>query len=353
VKTPSLPPDETARLAHLASLGLVYSPAEERFDRITRLACTVFGVPIALVSLVAADRQWFKSAQGYDESETAREMSFCGHAILGQEALVIPDTLLDEAFADNPLVQGAPQIRFYAGQPLRYKGSAMGTLCLIDRSPRRLTEADLETLRNLASWVENELQISALSESQTRLIFERDQAVRAALVDPLTQAWNRKGMAELLPQELAHAEREGRGVALLLLDVDYFKKINDTHGHAAGDTALREVARRIRAAVRGTDVVVRYGGDEFLVFASFAAADTGPVLAERIRERVCEKPIDMGESGFSLSLTIGVASSPPAVGLLSADLMGQADAALYEAKDAGRNCIRHRRLKGVVPPEVS
>jgi diguanylate cyclase (GGDEF)-like protein len=353
VKTPSLPPDETARLAHLASLGIVYSPAEERFDRITRLACTVFGVPIALVSLVAADRQWFKSAQGYDGSETAREMSFCGHAILCQDALVIPDTLLDETFADNPLVQGAPQIRFYAGQPLRYKGSAMGTLCLIDRSPRRLTETDLETLRNLASWVENELQVSAMSESQTRLIFERDAAVRAALIDPLTQAWNRQGMDELLPQELAHAEKEGRGVVLLLIDIDYFKKINDTYGHATGDTALREVARCIRSSVREMDVVVRYGGDEFLVFAAVDEEETGTMLAERIRGNACGTPLVAGGIGFSLSLTIGVASASAAAGLLPADLMRPADEALYEAKAAGRNCIRHHRLKGAAHSAVS
>src|SRR5437660_3237533 len=115
---PALPADEPERLAALQALNVLDTPPEERFDRITRVAGRLFGVPIALVSLVDASRQWFKSVQGLAERETAREVSFCGHAILGDDAFVVPDARSDPRFADNPLVTGPLQVRFYAGQPL-------------------------------------------------------------------------------------------------------------------------------------------------------------------------------------------------------------------------------------------
>ena len=115
-------PDEALRLETLRRLSLLDSEAEERFDRLTRMARRVFNVPIALVSLVDEDRQWFKSCAGMELSETPRDISFCGHAILGDGAFVIPDTLQDERFCDNPLVTGPPHVRFYAGCPLRGPG---------------------------------------------------------------------------------------------------------------------------------------------------------------------------------------------------------------------------------------
>ena len=116
---PPLPPDEAMRLAALRSLNILDTPAEERFDRITRLAQRLFDVPIALVSLVDTNRQWFKSCQGLDASETPRSISFCGHAILEDGPLIIEDATKDQRFADNPLVTGPPDIRFYTGQPLK------------------------------------------------------------------------------------------------------------------------------------------------------------------------------------------------------------------------------------------
>ena len=118
MRKPDFPADEQRRLQALRDLELLDTPAEERFDRLTRIAQSVFQAPIALVSLVDAQRQWFKSRQGLDATETPRDISFCGHAILGDEVFYIPNALEDPRFADNPLVAGAPDIRFYAGAPL-------------------------------------------------------------------------------------------------------------------------------------------------------------------------------------------------------------------------------------------
>jgi phosphoribosyl 1,2-cyclic phosphodiesterase/DNA-binding response OmpR family regulator len=159
VKAP-VPADEDRRLAALHGLGLLDTAAEERFDRLTRLACHVFDVPIVAVSLVDTDRQWFKSCQGMDLRETPREAAFCAYTILGDDTLQVPDTLTDARFAENPLVTGEPRIRFYAGYPLTTPdGSRVGTLCLIDRRPRQLESAEVQALRDLAALVEREFNV--------------------------------------------------------------------------------------------------------------------------------------------------------------------------------------------------
>ena len=153
-----LPADEDRRLDALRALKLLDTAAEDRFDRITRLATQLFDVPIALISLVDAQRQWFKSRAGLEAQETPREVSFCAHAILLAQALVVPDALLDARFADNPLVTAAPRVRFYAGHRIRAPdGSPVGTLCLIDHRPRNLGGSELQALGDLAALAELEL----------------------------------------------------------------------------------------------------------------------------------------------------------------------------------------------------
>ena len=172
---PALPEDEAERLRALRALGVLDSAAEERFDRLTRLARTLFEVPIALISLVDAERQWFKSRQGMQVCETERAISFCGHAILAPDIFEVPDTLLDARFATNPMVTGAPHIRYYAGAPLRVdSGLTVGMLCIKDQRPRLLSPAQRAALRDLADCAQAELQalqhqIADLSELQAPL----------------------------------------------------------------------------------------------------------------------------------------------------------------------------------------
>ncbi len=148
-----LPDNESQRLAALLALQLLDTPPEARFDRIVAFAAQEFDVPIALMSLVDTDRQWFKARVGLQVSSTGRSESFCAHAILQPGIFVVPDAQADRRFADNPLVTGDPQVRFYAGAPLELAtGERIGTLCLIDRAPRRfdaLDEAILKTLRQM------------------------------------------------------------------------------------------------------------------------------------------------------------------------------------------------------------
>ncbi|SFL87335.1 GAF domain-containing protein [Marinobacter zhejiangensis] len=159
MKEPELPKNEADRLRSLTATGLLDTPPEERFDRLTRIAQRVFGVKIALVSLVDRNRQWFKSRQGLTVQETSRDVSFCAHAILQQNLFVVDDTLDDDRFFDNPLVTDDPCIRFYAGAPLvSPDGFSLGTLCIIDDLPRTLSPEQKMLLRDLAECVEEEIR---------------------------------------------------------------------------------------------------------------------------------------------------------------------------------------------------
>jgi len=326
---------------------VLYTPAEERFDRITRLAGRILQVPIALVSLVGKDVQWFKSRYGLDAPETPREISFCGHALLGEETLVVPDATRDTRFFDNPLVTGAPGIRFYAGHPLRSnEGKKLGTLCVIDRTPRQLTKEDHQALQDLAAIAESELNHAKLAESQQQLIVELGETRRKSLVDPLTQLWNRRAITDVLEREAARARRSKDWLSIMLMDIDHFKVINDTHGHACGDRALREVAAALRAALRTFDAVGRWGGEEFLAVLPGCGGANAIILAERLRVRVegVRIPVKQGEIGTTISVG-AVALHAPADEVLDAAIIA-ADEALYRAKRGGRN----RAELSEVPP---
>jgi len=177
-----MPANESARLRAVRALQLLDTPTEERFDRITRTATRLFDVPIALISLVDENRQWFKSCQGVGGSETPRSVSFCAYALLGPDALIIPDAHADPRFADNPLVVDDPYIQFYAGQPLfGSEGLPVGTLCIIDRRPRQLCMEDLQALRDLAAVAESELNRLDLAQALTK---QRESEARIrAVVD--------------------------------------------------------------------------------------------------------------------------------------------------------------------------
>lgn len=165
MQEPPCPAHEGDRLKALRQLLILDTPPEERFDRLTQFAAGEFDVPIVLLSLIDEDRQWFKARVGLDVCETGRDISFCGHAILQDDTMVVPDVSLDDRFHDNPLVTGEPHIRFYAGAPLTMPGGHnVGTLCLIDRTPRTLDEVDLAILASLRDLAVEELVRRASEE---------------------------------------------------------------------------------------------------------------------------------------------------------------------------------------------
>jgi PAS domain S-box-containing protein len=179
----ALPENEAWRLQSLHDLKVLDSTPEAEFDALVKVASLVCGVPIALVSLVDADRQWFKADVGLGAQQTPRELAFCAHAILGEDVFEVPDALLDARFAGNPLVQQAPDIRFYAGAPIILdNGARVGTLCVIDRQPRQLTATQREVLQQLAVAASQALEVRKVlgSEKELAVMAAHDAAVQQA-----------------------------------------------------------------------------------------------------------------------------------------------------------------------------
>jgi len=252
MKRPDTPLNEAKRLAALHALEVLDTHSEERFDRLTRFARQRFGVPIALVSLIDAERQWFKSCVGLDVSETSREISFCGHAILDDQLFVIDDTLKDSRFADNPLVTGPPGIRFYAGCPLSHAdGSKLGTLCLIDSEPRSLNVEQQQALRELGLMAERELE-----------------AVQYATLDELTGMSNRTGFGMLVNLMLKPDFESEIAITMVYFEISNLSEIVDLGGSDSRDGAIRRFSDLLLRAFPDGDVLARIGPNRFAVILS-------------------------------------------------------------------------------------
>jgi diguanylate cyclase (GGDEF)-like protein len=317
LKKPDFPSNEASRLETLHALNILDTPPEERFDRLTRLARRMFHVPIALVTLIDANRQWFKSSAGLEARETPRDISFCGHAILEDGIMMVPNALADSRFADNPQVTGEPHVRFYAGCPLQApNGARLGTLCIIDRKSRVLDTEDLTALRDLAAIAEDELA-----------------ALQMAMQDELTKIANRRGFLLTAQQSLALCVRHGLPASLVFLDLDGFKTINDTWGHAEGDLALLTFSDQLQKSFRESDIFARLGGDEFAVFLANVTAGQAELIFARFAEELQKRTQDAAR-GYDIHYSHGIVEFKPARHETIDDLIAEADALMYELKRA-------------------
>ncbi|PIW61990.1 sensor domain-containing diguanylate cyclase [Shewanella sp. CG12_big_fil_rev_8_21_14_0_65_47_15] len=315
MQLPPIPENELQRLATLRSLNVLDTDAEERFDRITRLTRRIFSLPYCVVTLVDANRQWFKSRQGLEVTETSRDISFCAHAINHEEIFIVNDTLKDTRFSDNPLVVQPPRIRFYAGYPLTIHGQfRVGTLCLIGTEPRRFSDEDIETLTDLGQMVEAEL----LSIAQNTL-------------DPLTAISNRRGFELLAHQALASCRRTNAEAALVFFDLDFFKEVNDNFGHLRGDQVLYDFAHILMSAFRESDVIARLGGDEFVVLLSFVHRETVNLAINRFK-LLLEQYNQRHPQQHKIATSIGVAHWAPDADISLEELFDSADKAMYQDK---------------------
>jgi diguanylate cyclase (GGDEF)-like protein len=253
-----------------------------------------------------------------------RAHSFCGHAILGQDVMVVADARLDPRFEDNVLVKGADAIRFYAGAPVRSSsGHALGTVCVLDAVPRALSAVQTELLRDIAASVASSLELHRSMREANRL----------AMTDSLTGVGNRAYFHEALHREAARARRRASCLTVMYLDCDGFRTVNNELGHAAGDRLLRDISAAVRAQLRAGDIIGRIGGDEFAIILP----ETGQATACRIADRIlaaCRALASL--HGRHVSASLGVSTSI-AMQETAEDLLAAADAAMYAAKRAGRD----------------
>ncbi|MFC3852015.1 EAL domain-containing protein [Salinispirillum marinum] len=452
---------ETQRLAALCQTGLLDTPPEERFDRLTRMAAQHFGVPVSLISLVDAERQWFKSHFGLEICETHRDHSFCSHAIQTAEGMQVRDATEDVRFNTNPLVTGTPHIRFYAGVPLFYwHGERLGTLCLIDHEPRQLSTNEWQFLVDLAAIASREIQATryaalgdelTLQTERMRTVFNnmRDSVVlasaqgvvldinhetevlfgytrseligasinrlmppsiaaehhhyltreftgpsnamaeipeltgvrsdgkkfpltialssvhvgaerqfvavirdlteekaaaaameRLAFYDPLTEVPNRRLFLERLSQVANDSARTGYFGALILLDLDDFKVINDSRGHSFGDALLHSLTQLLSQALPEGGLLARIGGDEFVLVLQHLDDDrtTAHQATEKLVDnllKLTRQPLTVQGDPVTISLSFGITLFN-GLDLNADDLLAEADIALYQSKRDGK-----------------
>lgn len=452
-----LPADEAGRLAELRRYDILDTPQEEDFDHLVLLASKLLRAPVALISLIEDERQWFKAKVGTDIPEVSREVSFCTHAILREApVMVVPDARLDPRFSANPIVAGPLNVRFYAGAPLTApSGHRLGALCVhdfearpegidpeeerllaalaravVDRIELRRTTAahragqerferitatspdaivcadsdgritswnaaaealfgyaagdavgrplamlvpeakrgrheagfaravagepvpavgrtlELEALGRDGRAFQAEISLSTWREGGKagfgaiiRDITERKAAearlLHLAHYDTLTGLANREHLRRALRRTVEAATRHARSSALLLVDLDHFKNVNDSLGHAAGDALLAEAAGRLRGGVRERDVVARIGGDEFAVLLDgLEGADTAAAVAAKLIVALGE-PFILEGRRVHVGVSVGVALCPHDGDAVDT-LMANADLALYRAKKEGR-----------------
>lgn len=366
------PAKETLRLAKLQGYGVLDTIPEPVYDDITSLAAHICQVPIALVSLIDAERQWFKSKVGLDVSETHRSMAFCNQTIQQSGVLVVEDASVDERFKSNPLVTGEPFIRFYAGAPLMTPdGHALGSLCVIDHRPRQLTVPQIHGLRVLSRQVVAQLELryqtrqlkrsneslekrvkdrtagltSALHrllDAQTKLLKREASLRHSALHDPLTGLPNRSYFSQRLDQAIQLANRQPEHLyAVLFIDLDDFKQINDALGHDVGDQLLQHVADQIKLLLRKSDLVARLGGDEFAVLLDDIPDEEHViVVVERLQAQLAT-PFKVGDHQLPIGASVGITFSAQGYQHPEAAIR-DADVAMYRAKQAAKQAAKQQ-----------
>jgi diguanylate cyclase (GGDEF)-like protein len=311
---------EKQRLVELYRYNILDTPSEESFDRITRLAAITLNMPVALITLVDRNRQWFKSRQGTDVTESPRDISFCSHAIQHDNPMLVHDLRKDARFSENPFVAEKPHLRFYCGVPLRTRNHFnLGTLCVLDTKTRRLKENDMTVLVDLARLVIDEIELRQVAET-----------------DYLTGVATRRVLFTEAEKEIDRAQRHGRDLSVIAFDIDYFKKVNDRYGHLFGDQVLQAVARVCKANIRSTDLLARTGGEEFTILLPDTSLEDAAQVAEKVRTSLMAMEVKHEKQLVGVTCSFGVTSYKSDDEDFNA-LLHRADQGLYQAKSNGRN----------------
>lgn len=320
---------ETARLAALEQIDMLDAPRDKGFDRIVRLIKEIFGVEIGLVTIIDAHRQWYLACSGFGNDEVPRQDTFCRYVIDDDEPLVVEDATRDARFAAHPAVAQKEGVRFYAGVPIKTaEGQAVGTLCAIDRRPRSFGNRELRILQELAG-----------------AAMDRIELLQFASTDGLTGALTRRAFRDQADQLVSAALMQGYDLSCIVLDVDYFKQVNDTYGHAVGDDVLRTVAAISKTTLGPDDLVGRLGGEEFAFVLPRTDQAAACEIAARLREAIEGRSTETSAGSLKITASFGITSLSIAAKNIET-LLAQADAAMYKAKREGRNrCVAWNEMR--------
>lgn len=322
----------TIKLAHPPMFDLFYTPLEERFERITRIARRALAVPVAAITLLSAEKQWFKSVAGWAVSELPSDLSLC-RLTLDNGVEIVPDTALDRRTAQHPLVRAKPKFRFYAGHALTDgNGLVAGTFCVFDLKPRQLNDTDRACFADLAALAARELADEHLRSIHASLTSKLGLARRQAMMDSLTRLWNRHGATVLSEAAFQRADDAKTPIGIALLDLNDFKRINDTFGHQSGDEVLRRIGERLIANVRTNDIVCRLGGDEFLLLLENSDADATASAINRALDALNRVPLRTRDGSIYASASAGYTVRAPGEDAPIEALLERADRRLLQSK---------------------
>lgn len=320
-------PTETVSRSH--------DPLEEQIARIRRIGKQLFTVADCVVIFRDC-----ASGGTFRSPAVSTEADFCASLPQSGGISVSPDARLDICLARHPAVTGAPHVRFHAAHPVHNgHNEIVGSISLVDYAPRLFSENDRLLLADLAALVDREIHLKSVNASQIDLQRKNQSLRRKSLMDPLLGTWNRGAIMRILLVEAERCDKQGLPLSLIVVDLDHFKKINDSHGHPVGDEVLVKVASRLRSCIRPQEALGRYGGEEFLVVLPGACHETAMAVAERMRQAVAMQPENVGNVALNLTISAGISSTIQFPTASTDELISKADVALYAAKDAGRNRV--------------
>lgn len=310
---------------------------------VAQTAALTFGVPVVLVALTERYRHWFRVSHGVCEKTHEQLQDYCAHAILCDTSFAVSDASREPYFERDMKAAGIDHIGFYAGAPLRNPdGQRFGTLCLIDTEARDFTPQEITLLEHFAEMVSSDICLRSAGRYAVRDLIEVEEdkcsLYDLAMTDPLTGALNRRAMFHFAEREVKRAIRHDLDLAILMLDIDHFKQVNDVHGHAAGDEVLKQVGRLFRNSIRDEDLLARVGGEEFALILPETTAQDASILANRLRQSI--KALKFVGDGGPFSITVSMGISEPLRGEDHVtEALERADKALYSAKHGGRDKV--------------
>ncbi|WP_431022187.1 Diguanylate cyclase [Erwinia rhapontici] len=303
------------RINSLYALGILDTGPDERFDRLTRLAVEIFKVPIALISLVDNDKQWFKSSCGINLQSTPISDSFCSFAVESGAPYVIEDTFSDPRFILNNLVCNDPFIRSYAGYPVKLPdGEIAGAICIIDTKPREFTSKELNHLKDLAGIVEDEFKI-----------------INIATTDSLTGICNRRSFRLILDEVFKNNRKKMKKFSVIIIDLNKFKPINDTYGHAEGNAALCAFSNILENLSYDNSFVARLGGDEFGAILSDSSHLGATAFINELKSDLQKYNNESGKP-YLIDFTAGAVEYDFEKHTTVSDILIEADRDMYDKK---------------------
>jgi diguanylate cyclase (GGDEF)-like protein len=312
---------------------LLYTPAEERFERITRLAQEALSVPVAGVMLLNEGKQWFKTLAGWNVTELPEERALCSFAFESGGPTVIADMEQDTRTSGHPFVTGPPSFKFCVVYPLFDRNEwPVGGFCVFDVKPRVLTASEQQSVLDLAELAQRELRPESGGAADGSLAKTLSAVRREGTIDPLTRVWNRRGAYLLLRNAIARADQRDQPLAIVGMDIDGFKHINERYGHQVGDEVLHKVATRLVNAVRGHDLVFRLVDDQFLIVLPDIEQTVAEKVLERVRWAVCASGVPTRSALLPISVTMSLAVRSPDDDVNVERLLKRMDRLLQQAK---------------------